>query len=193
MQEAVPAGMGAMAALLGLDLADAQAVAAEAAQGEVCEVANDNAPGQCVVSGDRAAVERAVEIAKEKGARRAVLLPVSAPFHCALMAPAAEAMKAALADAAMSAPAVPLIANVSLEALTEPGALKASLVAQVTGRVRWRETVAGFASRGITHQLEIGAGKVLCGLTKRIDKGLTATPINTAEDVRAFAERQAAA
>lgn len=193
MQAAVPAGEGAMAALLGLDMDAAAAVAADAAEGEVCEIANDNAPGQCVVSGARAAVERAVALAKERGARRPVLLPVSAPFHCALMQPAADAMAEALGRADIAAPSVPLVANVSLATLTDPAAIKESLVAQVTGRVRWRETVEGFAARGITHQLEIGAGKVLTGLTKRIDKAIVATPINSAEDVRAFAESQAAA
>lgn len=191
MQAAVPEGEGAMAALLGLDLEAAEAVALEAADGAVCEIANDNAPGQCVVSGSRAAVERAVEIAKARGARRPVLLPVSAPFHCALMAPAAEAMAEALADAEIAAPAVPLVANVSLETVTEPEAIRHSLVRQVTGRVRWRETVEGFARQGITHQLEVGAGKVLAGLTKRIDKSITVTTINTADDVRAFAKEWA--
>ncbi|MBJ3776661.1 ACP S-malonyltransferase [Acuticoccus mangrovi] len=190
MQAAVPAGEGAMAALLGLDLETAEDVAAEASEatgGETCDVANDNAPGQCVVSGTAAAVARAVEIAKEKGARRPMLLPVSAPFHSALMAPAAEAMAEALASVAMTAPAVPLLANVSVTLLTDPAAIKESLVAQVTGRVRWRESVAAFAGHGITHTVEIGAGKVLTGLAKRIDPGLKGVTVNTAEDVAAFA------
>lgn len=192
MQAAVPNGEGAMAALLGLDLAAAEAVAQEAADLGVCEVANDNAPGQCVVSGARAAVERAVKIAEGKGARRAVLLPVSAPFHCALMAPAAEAMADVLEGVTLAAPDVPLVANASLDTLTDPEAIKKSLVAQVTGRVRWRETVEGFAAAGVTEQLEVGAGKVLAGLTKRIDRTLSVRVINTAEDVRAYALKAAA-
>lgn len=190
MQAAVPEGEGAMAALLGLDLDAAEAVAAEAAEGEVCEVANDNAPGQAVVSGSRAAVERAAALAKERGAKRAVLLPVSAPFHCALMAPAAERMREALAAADIAAPAVPVVANVSVEALTDPAQIRDSLVAQVTGRVRWRETVAGFSARGVTETVEIGAGKVLTGLAKRIDRTLEAVAVNTAEDVARLAERE---
>lgn len=190
MQEAVPAGEGAMAALLGLDIAAAEEVAAEAADGEVCAVANDNAPGQAVVSGSRAAVERAIAIAKERGAKRSVLLPVSAPFHCALMAPAAEAMREALASASIASPAIPLVANVSVEPVTDPVAIRESLVAQVTGRVRWRETVASFADRGVTATVEIGAGKVLTGLAKRIDPRLEAITINTADDIARFAERE---
>lgn len=192
MQAAVPAGDGAMAALLGLDLEAAEEVAARAADGEVCEVANDNAPGQCVVSGARGAVERAIEIARGRGARRPVLLPVSAPFHCALMAPAAKVMAEALGRTALAAPAVPLVANVSVEALSEPAAIRDGLVRQVTGRVRWRETVASFAGRGVTQQLEVGAGKVLAGLTRRIDKALGVTAINSADDVRAYAAAAAA-
>jgi [acyl-carrier-protein] S-malonyltransferase len=189
MQAAVPEGDGAMAALLGLDLETAEEVAREAAQGEECALANDNAPGQCVVSGSRAAVERAVEIARARGARRPVLLPVSAPFHCALMAPAAERMRQALAETSLAAPAVPLVANVSAAPLTDPEAIRESLVEQVTGRVRWRETVAGFAAEGVTATVEIGAGKVLTGLARRIDASLEAITINTADDVAAFAER----
>lgn len=190
MQEAVPAGEGAMAALLGLDLATAEDVAREAAAGEVCEVANDNAPGQAVVSGSRAAVERAIDLAKQRGAKRAVLLPVSAPFHCALMAPAAERMREALAEAEVAAPSVPLVANVSVAALTDPTMIRDSLVEQVTARVRWRETIAGFGSRGVTTTVEIGAGKVLTGLAKRIDPQLDGVAVNTADDVAAFAERE---
>ncbi len=171
MQAAVPVGEGAMAALLGLDIAAAEAVAAEAAQGEVCEAANDNDPAQVVVSGQRAAaVERAVEIAKAHGAKRAMLLPVSAPFHCALMAPAAEAMRAALADVAIAAPAVPLVANVTAEAVTDPETIRRLLVEQVTGRVRWRESVQWMAAQGVTETVEIGAGKALSGMVRRIAK-----------------------
>lgn len=187
MQTAVPAGEGAMAALLGLDLAAAEEVALLAADGEVCEVANDNAPGQCVVSGHRAAVERALAIAREKGARRPMLLPVSAPFHCRLMEPAARVMAEALEGAALAAPAVPLLANVSTQCLTDPAAIRASLVAQVTGRVRWRESVATFANRGVTATVEIGAGKALTGMAKRIDGALHGLVVNTAEDVARFA------
>jgi len=190
MQEAVPAGEGAMAALLGLDLEAAEAVASEAAQDEVCEVANDNAPGQAVVSGTRTAVERAIALAKARGAKRAVALPVSAPFHCALMAPAAERMREALAEVEIAAPAVPLVANVSLERLVDPGRIRDSLIAQVTSRVRWRETVAGFTDSGVTATAEIGAGKVLTGLAKRIAPGLEALAVNTPEDVARLAERE---
>ena len=182
-----------MAALLGLELDVAEGVARDAAaEAGVCEVANDNAPGQVVVSGTRAAVERALELAKERGARRSLLLPVSAPFHCSLMAPAAQAMADALAKASIAAPVVPLMANVSVSALTDPQAIAASLVRQVTGRVRWRESVAAMAAAGVTRFAEVGAGKVLTGLAKRIDKTLEAFPVNTAEDVAALAERELA-
>lgn len=193
MQRAVAPGEGAMAALLGLDAATAEAVAREAAEGEVCEVANDNAPGQCVVSGTRAAVERAVELARTRGARRPMLLAVSAPFHCSLMAPAAQTMRDALEAIELKAPAVPLVANVSTQSLSDPAAIRASLVAQVTGRVRWRESIARFAALGIDTTVEVGAGKVLTGLAKRIDPGLEAIAIGTAEDVVRFAQHKAAA
>ena len=193
MQVAVPAGEGAMAALLGLDLAMAEEVARLAAEGDVCDVANDNAPGQVVVSGHVAAVERAVAIAKEKGAKRPMLLPVSAPFHCALMAPAADAMATALAGADLKAPAVPLLANVSVETLADPAAIRDSLVRQVTQRVRWRESVERFAGMGIDTTVEIGAGKVLTGLAKRIDKSLKGVAVNTADDVKTFAAEWVAA
>lgn len=189
MQAAVPPGEGAMAALLGLELETAIAVAEAAGDGDVCDVANDNAPGQVVVSGSKAAIDRAVEIAKEKGAKRAMALPVSAPFHCALMAPAAEAMRDALASASLSAPRVPLMANVSASILTEPDAIRDSLVAQVTGRVRWRESVANMAAHGVTALVEIGAGKVLTGLAKRIDRSLEASVVNTPDDAAAYAAR----
>lgn len=192
MQAAVPAGEGAMAALLGLDLDAAVAVAADAAKGEVCDVANDNAPGQCVVSGSRAAVDRAVELARERGARRPMLLPVSAPFHCALMAPAAEAMAKALETVTLRAPKVPLVANVSVAPLSDPAAIKQSLVAQVTGRVRWRETASGFAAAGVSTVLEVGAGRVLTGLLKRIDKSVEGVAINGPDDVHAFMTKAAA-
>ena len=183
MQQAVPVGEGAMAALLGLDFATAAEVAQEAAQGEVCQAANDNDPGQVVVSGHKAAVERAVEIAKARGAKRAVLLPVSAPFHCALMQPAADAMEQALAEVRISAPAVPLIANVTAGAEADPARIRALLVAQVTGSVRWRESVMTLAASGVTETWEIGAGKALSGMIRRIDKTLASRTIGTAAEV----------
>ena len=186
MQAAVPVGAGAMAALLGLEFDAAAAIAAEAAQGQVCQAANDNGGGQVVVSGDKAAVERAVEIAKQKGAKRAMLLPVSAPFHCALMQPAADAMAQALAVVSVGPPVVPLVANVQARAISDPAEIRKSLVAQVTGTVRWRESVAFMAAAGVESFYEVGAGKVLSGLVKRIAEGVTGTPIGTPDDVAAF-------
>ena len=186
MQKAVPVGVGAMAALLGLDYDAAVAVAAEAAQGEVCQAANDNGGGQVVVSGNKAAVERAVEIAKGKGAKRAMLLPVSAPFHCALMAPAAEVMAEALSKVHVMAPVVPVVSNVRASALKDPAEIVKALVAQVTGTVRWRESVAYMAAQGVSKFYEIGAGKVLSGLVKRIADGAIGTAIGTPDDVAAF-------
>ncbi|MCZ7656421.1 MAG: ACP S-malonyltransferase [Xanthobacteraceae bacterium] len=186
MQAAVPVGAGAMAALIGLEFAEAAAVAAEAAQGAVCQAANDNGGGQVVISGDKAAVERAVEIAKERGAKRAMLLPVSAPFHCALMAPAADAMAKALAEVTVRPPAVPLVANVVAQPIREPAEIVRRLVEQVTGTVRWRESVAFMAGAGVSRFYEVGAGKVLSGLVKRIADGATGTAIGAPEDVAAF-------
>ena len=183
MQQAVPVGVGAMAALLGMGFEDAQAVAEEAAQGEVCQAANDNDPSQVVVSGHRAAVERAVEIAKAKGAKRAMLLPVSAPFHCALMAPAATVMAEALDDVDMQAPAVPLVANVTASAVSDPLTIRSLLVEQVTGSVRWRESVAWMGAQGVTEIWEIGAGKALSGMVRRIDKEIACRAIGSPEDV----------
>ncbi|MGR3435057.1 MAG: ACP S-malonyltransferase, partial [Shimia sp.] len=183
MQEAVPVGVGAMAALLGLDFATVQAVADEAAQGEVCQAANDNDPGQVVVSGHLGAVERAVEVAKGRGAKRAVMLPVSAPFHCALMEPAARAMEAALAGTEIAAPAMPVVANVAAEGVTDPEAIRRLLVEQVTGSVRWRESVAWMAGQGVTEMWEVGAGKALSGMIRRIDKGVATAALGTPEDV----------
>ncbi len=185
MQDAVPVGVGAMAALLGLDFATVQAVAEAAAQGEICQAANDNDPAQVVVSGHKSAVERAVEIAKEKGARRAMLLPVSAPFHCALMAPAAEKMAAALADTAIAAPAVPVVANVLAEGVTDPAQIRDLLIKQVTGSVRWRESVAWMGAQGVESMWEIGAGKALTGMVRRINKDIAALAVGTPEDVQA--------
>lgn len=188
MQEAVPVGEGAMAALLGLDLAAAQAVAEEAAEGDVLQAANDNDPGQVVVSGARAAVERAVEVAKAHGAKRAMLLPVSAPFHCALMEPAARTMEAALADVTISAPSVPLVANVRAEAVSDPDTIRALLVEQVTGSVRWRESVEYMGRAGVTEIWEIGAGKALSGMVRRIDRAIATRAVGTPADVAAAAE-----
>jgi [acyl-carrier-protein] S-malonyltransferase len=186
MQKAVPVGTGAMAALLGLDFDQAVAVAAEAAQGQICQAANDNGGGQVVVSGDKAAVERAVEIAKGKGARRAMMLPVSAPFHCALMQPAADAVAQALAAVAVKPPVAPVVANVLAKPVSDPGEIVRALVMQVTGTVRWRESVAFMAAQGVTTFYEVGAGKVLSGLVKRIADGARGVAIGTPEDVAAF-------
>jgi len=186
MQEAVPVGVGAMAALLGLDFETAVAVAAEAAQGDVCQAANDNDPAQVVVSGHKAAVERAVEIAKAKGAKRALLLPVSAPFHCALMQPAARVMAEALAAVVVEKPVVPVVVNVRAEAVTEPDRIRDLLVAQVTGSVRWRESVLWMEGAGVAEFWEIGAGKALSGMIKRIVSGEVALrAVGTPEDVAA--------
>jgi len=186
MQKAVPVGAGAMAALIGLEFAAAAAVAAEAAQSEVCQAANDNGAGQVVVSGNKAAVERAVEIAKTKGAKRAMLLPVSAPFHCALMQPAADVMAEALAKTTIKRPAVPVIANVLAKPVSEPGEIVRALVAQVTGTVRWRESVVFLADAGVSSFYEVGAGKVLSGLIKRLADGATTAAIGSPEDIAAF-------
>lgn len=183
MQAAVPVGQGAMAALLGLSFADAAAVAAEAAQGEVCQAANDNADGQVVVSGSKAAVERAVEIAKGRGAKRAMLLNVSAPFHCALMRPAADAMAEALAQVDVKRPVVPVVSNVLVAAISDPDEIRRRLVEQVTGTVRWRESVQFLAHHGVTRLYEIGSGKVLTGLVKRIVEGVEGVAVNTPDDI----------
>src|SRR5215218_6972314 len=186
MQNATPLGVGAMAALLGLDAPAAAEVAREAAEEQVCDVANDNGGAQVVVSGHKAAVERAVALAPGKGAKRAVMLSVSAPFHCALMAPAAEAMRAALANVAMRPPAVPVVANVEAAPLTDPARIRDALVRQVTGTVRWRECVAFMAGQGVDRFYEVGSGKVLTGLVKRIAAGATGAAVGTPEDVAAF-------
>ena len=183
MQEAVPVGLGAMAALLGLDFETATEVAVEAAQGEVCQAANDNDPAQVVVSGHRAAVERALDIAKARGAKRALLLPVSAPFHCALMQPAAAVMAEALAGVVIAAPSVPVVVNVRAEAVTEPDRIRALLVAQVTGSVRWRESVLWMEGAGVTEYWEIGAGKALSGMIKRTASGAVTKAVGTPEDI----------
>jgi [acyl-carrier-protein] S-malonyltransferase len=187
MQKAVPVGEGAMAALLGADYATGLAIAEEAAQGQVCQIANDNGGGQVVASGHKAAVERAMDIAKAKGIKRAILLPVSAPFHCALMQPAADAMAQALAKVQMRAPCVPVVANVLASPLSDPEAIRARLVEQVTGTVRWAESIAYMAREGVDSFYELGSGKVLSGLVKRIADTATGTAINTPADIEAFA------
>ena len=183
MQEAVPVGVGAMAAILGMDFAAVTALAEAASQGDVCQAANDNDPGQVVVSGHRAAVERALDLAKEAGAKRAVLLPVSAPFHCALMQPAAERMALALAEVDIAAPALPLVSNVLASAVSDPAMIRSLLVEQVTGVVRWRESVMYLASEGVTEIWEIGAGKALSGMIRRIDRELTCQAIGSPENI----------
>lgn len=183
MQDAVPVGVGAMAALLGLDFESATEVAAEAAQGEVCQAANDNDPGQVVVSGHKAAIERAIDLAKQKGAKRAVLLPVSAPFHCALMEPAADKMAQALADVDIEKPNVPLVANVLASAVSDPATIRSLLIDQVTGSVRWRETVQFMATEGVTEVWEIGAGKALSGMIRRINRDIACSAVGSPDDV----------
>jgi len=187
MQRAVPVGQGAMAALLGAEIAQAEELSKEASQGsEVCVVANDNAPGQVVISGHKAAIDRAAELSKAKGIKRAMLLPVSAPFQSPLMGPAAREMEDALAKVQMRPPKVPVISNVSISPESDPDRIRKLLVEQVTGRVRWRETIAGLRDRGITSVVEVGAGKVLTTMAKRIDKDLPATAIESPQDIDAF-------
>ena len=186
MQAAVPVGQGAMAALLGLSFEQAEQVAADAAQGDVCQVANQNDPAQNVVSGSKAAVERAIDLAKAAGAKRALLLPVSAPFHCALMAPAAEEMASALADVTMHAPSVPVVANVVAEAVTDPDQIRKLLIEQVTGQVRWLSSVEWMGTQGVTEIWEIGAGKALSGMIRRINKEITCVNVGTAADAAAM-------
>ncbi len=183
MQQAVPVGKGAMAALLGVSVDVAEKVAAEAAQGDVCQIANDNDPAQVVLSGDKSAIDRVGDVGKAHGVRRAVPLPVSAPFHCVLMQPAADAMAEALSNVEIRAPAVPVVANVRAEAISDPAEIVARLVEQVTGRVRWRESVLFMTANGITDVYEIGAGKVLAGLVKRTARDLRSASIGLPEDV----------
>ena len=187
MQRAVPVGQGAMAALLGAEIDQAEEVSREATQGaEVCVVANDNAPGQVVISGSKAALERAAEIAKAKGIKRTMMLPVSAPFHSPLMAPAAREMEAELEKVTMRPPRVPVISNVSVSPENDPARIRRLLVEQVTSRVRWRETIAGLRARGISSVVEVGAGKVLTTMAKRIDKDLPGLSIETPQEIEAF-------
>ncbi len=186
MQKAVPVGQGAMAALLGADLDQAQSIAADAAQGDVCSIANDNSAGQVVISGSADAIDRAIALAAERGLKRSVRLPVSAPFHCALMQPAADAMAEALAAVTIAAPVVPVIANVTAAPVTDPNTIRRLLVEQVTGVVRWRECVLAMKEQGVETLVELGSGKVLAGLTKRIDKELSATSVGTPADVESF-------
>ncbi|WP_374299343.1 ACP S-malonyltransferase [Paracoccus sp. (in: a-proteobacteria)] len=186
MQEAVPVGQGAMAAILGLDFATVDRIAREVAGDEVVQAANDNDPGQVVISGHKAAVERAAAAMKEAGAKRALMLPVSAPFHSVLMQPAAAAMAEALAGVDIQPPAVPLVANVRAEAVTEPGAIRRLLVEQVTGTVRWRESIANMAGAGVVEFWEIGAGKALGGMIKRIAKDVTVRNVGAPADIAAL-------
>jgi len=186
MQKAVPVGAGAMAAMIGIELADVRAIATEAAAAGVCAAANDNGGGQVVMSGAKAAVERAVEIAKSRGVKRAMLLPVSAPFHCPLMQPAADAMTEALTAVSVKSPVVPLVANVRAQPITAPADIVRSLIEQVTGTVRWRESVLFMAQAGVTEFYEVGAGKVLTGLIKRIAETATASAVGTPDDVARF-------
>jgi [acyl-carrier-protein] S-malonyltransferase len=185
MQAAVPVGIGAMAALLGVDMAEAEEICREAAQGEVCAPANDNAPGQIVISGHKAAVERAILLAKERG-KKAMALPVSAPFHCSLMQPAADAMAVALESAHIVAPFLPVIANVTAQPVSDVAQIRPNLVAQVTGQVRWRESVETLVAQGVEIIVEIGTGKALCGMIKRINRDITLINIETADDIDAF-------
>jgi [acyl-carrier-protein] S-malonyltransferase len=191
MQEAVPVGVGAMAALIGMDYDAAREVAAAAAEGEVCDVANDNGAGQVVVSGNKAAVERALEIAKAKGAKRALLLPVSAPFHCALMAPAARVMDQALGTVTLAKPVVPVVANVLAGPVSDPAEIHRRLVEQVTSMVRWRESIAWLSGAGVTLFVELGAGKVLSGLAKRIAEGAETLTVGAPDDIDAATTRLA--
>jgi [acyl-carrier-protein] S-malonyltransferase len=186
MQQAVPVGVGTMAALIGVTLEDAQKIAADAAQGQVCTAANDNAPGQVVISGHSEAVDRAIAIAAERGFKRSIKLPVSAPFHCSLMQPAADVMARALEEVAIKAPSVPVVANVTASAVNDPAQIKKLLVEQVTGAVRWRESVLYIKDQGVQQLVECGAGSVLAGMTKRIDKEITATSLGTPEEIDAF-------
>ncbi len=188
MQRAVPVGEGAMAAILGLSMDDVNATCSEAADGEIVVAANDNADGQIVVSGHKGAVERAIEIAKNKGAKRGMLLPVSAPFHCPLMQPAADEMRAALADVEINRPVLPVLANVLAAPISEPDGIANLLVEQITGVVRWRESVGSMTSLGITQMVEVGAGKVLAGLTRRIDRDLKTANLQEPADIESFAE-----
>ena len=185
MQKAVPVGVGAMAAVLGVGLDVARKIAADAAQGDVCDIANDNDATQVVLSGHKTAIDRVAEVGRKHGLRRAIPLPVSAPFHCALMKPAADAMAAALADIAMQAPSVPVVANVLAKPISDPGEIRRRLVEQVTGTVRWRECVLAMAAAGVTEIYEIGAGKVLTGLIGRIDKTIRAQAVGTPADIDA--------
>lgn len=187
MQAAVPQGVGAMAAILGLDAETVERIAAEAAEGEVCQLANENDPAQNVISGHAAAVERAAALAKAAGAKRALMLPVSAPFHCALMEPAAMAMRDALEEVALQAPAVPLVANVTARPVTDPDTIRAQLVEQVAGRVRWASSVDWMAQQGVTQFIEVGAGKALSGMIRRIAKDAATLNVGTAMDAQVAA------
>lgn len=189
MQQAVPVGVGAMAAILGLDFDVVADIAEKAAENEICAAANDNSDGQVVVSGHKAAVERAVALATDAGARKAVMLPVSAPFHCELMAPAAETMAQALGDTTFGMPCVPVVANVTAQAEDAPDVLRDLLVKQITGTVRWRESVLFMRDQGVSDMVELGAGKVLSGLARRIDREIKCESVGAVEQVEALIER----
>lgn len=189
MQKAVPVGMGAMAAILGLDFEDVKAIAAAASNAEICEAANDNSPGQVVVSGHKGAVEAAIALATERGAKRALLLPVSAPFHCKLMQPAADAMAEALGKTDLKAPVVPVVANVTASAVMDPAQIRNLLVEQITGVVRWRESVSWMKQQGVSEMIEIGAGKVLAGLVKRIEGDVAASSVSTPQQIEELIEK----
>jgi [acyl-carrier-protein] S-malonyltransferase len=189
MQKAVPVGVGSMAAIIGPSLEDVQTLAQDAAEDQICEAANDNSVGQVVISGHKEAIERAVALATERGAKRALILPVSAPFHCALMEPAAIAMADALGDTKINAPCVPLVANVIANQVTDPDEIRTLLVKQVTGAVRWRESVLWMKEHGVESMVEIGAGKVLSGLVRRIDRDIECTNAGSAADIDALIEK----
>jgi len=189
MQDAVPVGEGAMAAIIGLEQDVVEAICGDSSAGGVCQIANDNGGGQLVISGSKNNIENAAALASERGAKRALMLPVSAPFHSELMQPAADAMRAALADVDMQTPAVPLVANVVATPVSDPDEIRDLLVRQVTGQVRWRETVAWFAANGVTDINEVGSGKVLTGLARRIDRSLSGTAINTPEDIETYLQQ----
>jgi len=190
MQQAVPVGLGSMAALIGVDLATAQQIVADASLGEVCTAANDNAPGQIVISGHMTAIDRAIALAAERGFKRSIKLPVSAPFHCQLMQPAADVMKEALANVKLNTPVVPLVANITAEAVSNADTIRELLVQQVTGSVRWRESILYMKSQGISELIECGAGSVLTGLTKRIDKEMVALSLQSPEDIENFLKKR---
>ncbi|MCC6597522.1 MAG: ACP S-malonyltransferase [Alphaproteobacteria bacterium] len=189
MQKAVPVGVGSMAAILGPSFEEVSAIARDAAEAQICETANDNSVGQVVLSGHKQAIERAIAIAGERGAKRALLLPVSAPFHCTLMQPAADVMARALAEAIVKTPRVPVVSNVTAQAVSDPDEIRSLLVRQITGMVRWRESVSWMKDQGVSEMIELGAGKVLCGLVKRIEKEVVCESVGTPAGIEALIEK----